>query len=106
MCWVPGSLKMTLLPEVYKFVLDLVLADHHRNCQFKPSPDVQPSTEHCLHVIQFPYSSDVGRKIIKVIMCKYRHKVIVEYMKYLIGRFSKDETGDAVEAKLCIYACV
>ena len=61
---------LSLLPEMCKvlpFVLDL---DHHCSCQFKPSPDVQPSTEHCPHVIHAvsvtrSYSSDAGRKITK-----------------------------------------
>ena len=104
---------LSLLPEVCKalpFVLDLALADHNRNCQFKPSPDVQPSTEHCPHVIQFLLPGlihlTLEEKSRKVIMRKYHHKVIVEYMKYLIGKFSKDKTGDAVEAKLCMCLSV
>jgi len=100
---------LSLLPEVCKvlpFVLDLALADHHHNCQLELNPDVQSSSVQCPHIIQFLLPGLVHltmeEKSRKVIRCKTHHKVILEYMKYLIGMFNSNETGDAVEAKLCM----
>ena len=100
---------LSLLPEVCKvlpFVLDLALADHSHNRQLELNPDVQSSSVQCPHIIQFLLPGfihlTVEEKSRKVIIHSARHKVICEYMKYLIEKFNRNETGDVVEAKLCM----
>jgi len=100
---------LSLLPEVCKvlpFVLNLALVDHHHNCQLELSPDVQPPSVQCPHIIQFLLPGlihlTMEEKSRKVIRSKTHHKVILEYTKYLIGKFNINEIGDAVEAKLCM----
>ena len=92
---------LTLLNEVCKvlpLVLDIALADHYQN----PPSELKSSQQHP-HVLQFLLPGllhlTAEEKPRRVIIRKGKHKVILEYMMYLIDQLNSSRNGDE-EAKL------
>ena len=92
---------LTLLSEVCKVlpvVLDIALADHRHNCQ----SELTSSQQHP-HVIQFLLPGLLHltseEKPRRAVLRKGKHKVIFEYMMYLIDHMKYHKNGDE-EAKL------
>lgn len=92
---------LTLLSEVCKVlpvVLDIALADHRRNRQLELK-----SSQEYPHVIQFLLPGLLHltseEKPRKAVLRKGKHKVILEYMMYLINHIKSNKSGDE-EAKL------
>ena len=92
---------LTLLNEVCKvlpLVLDIALADHHHNCQ----SELKSSQQHP-HMLQFLLPGllhlTAEEKPRRVIIRKGKHKIILEYMMYLIDQLKSSGNSDE-EAKL------
>ena len=91
---------LTLLSEACKvvpFVLDVALADHHRNRQL----ELKSSEQHP-HVIQFLLPGllhlTTEGKPRKAVLHKGKHKAILEYMMYLVEHIKSNKRDE--EAKL------
>ena len=91
---------LTLLNEVCKvlpLVMDIALADHRRNSQTQLKSSQYP------HVMQFLLPGllhlTAEEKPRKAVVHKGKHKVILEYMMYLVDQFNSNRNGDE-EAKL------
>lgn len=92
---------LTLLNEVCKvlpLVLDIASADHHHNCQ----SELQSSQQHP-HVLQFLLPGllhlTAEEKPRRAIICKGKHKIVLEYMMHLIDQLNSNRNSDE-EAKL------
>ena len=92
---------LTLLDQVCKVlpvVLDIASADHYHNHQLELK-----SSQHHPHVLQFLLPGILHltseEKPRKVILCKGKHKIILQYMMHLVVQLNSGANGDE-EAQL------